>query len=119
MSISGWNKKVSPEAAKFYDEWVAFYDREPQWSDTYTVATYEIMAQAIAKVGYEDLDKLRDVIATDTFVTSYTTVKFEGQFNRNFPASVSQWLNGIHEPIMPKATRKVTIQYPKKPWPPM
>lgn len=119
MGPGGWNPGIPyPEAKEFYDKFLAMHGRPPcNWSSAHGYATLQVYEQAIAKVGFEDLEKLRDVIATETFMTAIGPVKYENQFNFLQPSMVGQWQNGVFESIAPKETSTAEPIYPKPPWP--
>lgn len=88
-------------ARKFYDNYVARYDQEPDYLNaSLAYLSLEILEQAVAKVGL-DKEKLRETIATDTFETINGKVKFEGVQNVITPTAFLQIQDGHLQLIWP------------------
>lgn len=115
----GWNPKVPyPGAQEFYDKFLAFNDRPPcGFGTAYGYAMFQVLEQSIAKVGFQDREKLRDVIATDEFMTVIGPVKFEDNYNIHHPGLLGQWQKGTYEIVWPKEQSTAAFVYPKPPWP--
>jgi branched-chain amino acid transport system substrate-binding protein len=117
MGAGTWNPKVSPTAKEWYDRYVKRWGVEPdRWGTAGGYATVEIMQKAIEIAGTLDPVKVRNVIASETFDTVLSPVKFIDQFNPNYPGEVGQWQNGEFE-VVDKAKRTAKPIYPKPPWP--
>lgn len=116
MGAGVWNPKISPEAKEWYDRYVKRWGEEPdRWGTAGGYATCEIMQKAIEIAGSLDPKKIRDIIAREKFDTVLGPVKFENQFNVNYPGHVGQWQNGEFE-VVDKATRTAKPIYPKPAW---
>ena len=116
MGPGGWSPEQCPEAQEFYDKFMAMHGREPDyWTSAYGYATLQVMEQAIAKVGFEDRDALRDCIASETFTTANGKIKFENQYNITHAYLHGQWQNGVFKAVFPTKGRLPI--YPKPPWP--
>jgi len=115
---SAWTKDINPEAKQFYDSWVAMYNAPPTIYNAWGIGSYSVLQQAIEKVGLEDLEKLRNYIATNTFETPYGTVKFEDMYNYTHPGQVMQFQNGSLQIVAPTDSKfAVPGIYPKPAWP--
>ena len=75
------------------------------------------MQQAIEKAGTLNREKIRDVLASETFETVIGPVKYVDQFNVQSPGEVGQWQNGAFEVVAAKEKRTAAPIYPKPPWP--
>jgi len=80
-------------------------------------ASLQILEQAIKKVGDLDREKIRDVIATDTFDTVIGPMRFEKGINVQWPGDIGQWQKGVYEVMMTKEFRTADPLYPKPDWP--
>jgi branched-chain amino acid transport system substrate-binding protein len=117
MGSGVWNPKISPAAKEWFDRYTKRWGEEPdRWGTAGGYATGQILAQAIEKAGTLDPVKVRDVIASQTFDTVLCPVKFDDQFNINYPGHVGQWQNGEFLAI-DKPNRQAKPIFPKPPWP--
>ena len=119
MAPGGWNPGLPfPKAKQYYDKFLKLHGRPPDYfSGPYLYAAFEIWEQAIEKVGFKDREKLRNVIASETFDTVVGPVKYVDQFNVNHPSLVGQWQGGIFQPIAPKKAWTAKPIFPKPEWP--
>ena len=117
MGAGVWNPNVPFKGAReWYERYVKRWKIEPdRWGTAGGYASCQIMQQAIEKAGTLDGQKVRDVIASETFETVLCNIKFEDQFNINYPGHVGQWQNGEFE-VVDKATRTKDPIYPKPAW---
>lgn len=117
MSEGGWSPKISPQAQDYFDKFQKLHNTPPDYfSAPYGYAAYQIYGKAIEKAGTLDKDKVRDVMAKETFSTVNGPVKFEGQINNLFPSAIGQWQNGVFEAISPKESMTSKPIYPKPEW---
>ena len=119
MGVGAWNKKVdAPGAREFFDAYLERWGVEiPRWGEATTYAALQILEKAIEITGTLDQTKLRDVIASETFMTVNGPVKFVDGVNIYFPGQTGQWQKGEYEIISPKDKRTAQPIYPKPPWP--
>jgi len=120
MGPGGWNPGIPyPEAKEFHDKFLAMHGRPiDNFSGPYGYALLQVLEQAIAMVGFEDREALRDIIATETFdTTCIGPVKFVDQANIVHGSLTGQWQSGVFEAVGPKATMTAEPIYPKPPWP--
>jgi branched-chain amino acid transport system substrate-binding protein len=80
-------------------------------------ASLQVLEQAIQKVGDLNREKIRDVIAKDTFNTVIGPMRFEKGVNVQWPGNIGQWQKGVYEVVMPKEFRTAAPEYPKPNWP--
>jgi branched-chain amino acid transport system substrate-binding protein len=94
------------------------YGARPGLLEASGFAAIELIAQAIAKAGSLDTDKLRNVLLTNEFETCYTRVKFDEQgCNTLFEPLVGQWINNDLEIIWPINQSTAKPIYPYSPTP--
>jgi branched-chain amino acid transport system substrate-binding protein len=120
MGAGAWNPKVPYKGAKeFWDRMVAFSGAggTDWYGNAFCYANVQVVEQAIERAGTLDRQKVRDVIANETFDTVIGPVKFENQFNIQSPGEVGQWQNGEFEVVAAKEKRTAQPIYPKPPWP--
>ena len=119
ISPGGWNPGLPyPKAKEYYDKFLKLHGRSPDyWSGPYAYALLEVYEQAIGIAGFRNREKLRNVIASETFDTVIGPVKFVDQFNIYHPSQLGQWQNGIFQAIAPKKTMTADPIYPKPEWP--
>jgi branched-chain amino acid transport system substrate-binding protein len=117
MGAGVWNPKLPyPGVKEWFDRYVKKWGVEPdRWGTAGGYATCEILQKAIEIVGSLDPVKIRDVIAREKFDTVLGPVKFENQFNINYPGDVGQWQNGEFE-VVDKGKRTADPIYPKPQW---
>ena len=107
-----------PGAKEFFEAYQKKYGKEsPRGGAASAYASLQILAQAIQKVGDLNREKIRDVIATDTFNTIIGPMKFVKGVNTQWPGDIAQWQNGVYEVMMPKEFRTAKPLYPKPAWP--
>lgn len=111
-------KMPYPGAKEFFEAYRKKYGKEcARGGAAGAYVSLQILEQAIQKVGDLDNEKIRDVIATDTFDTIIGPVRFEKGINVQWPGDLAQWQNGVYEVIMPKKYRTAAPIYPKPNWP--
>jgi branched-chain amino acid transport system substrate-binding protein len=117
MGAGVWNPNIPVKGAReWYDAYVKRWQVEPdRWGTAGGYATGQIMQKAIEIAGTLDGEKVRDVIASETFDTVLGPLKFENQFNTFYPGHVGQWQSGEFE-VVDKATRTNEPIYPKPAW---
>ena len=120
MGAGAWNPDVPYPGAK------EFWDRMTAWSgpggtdwygNAWCYSAVQVLQQAIEIAGTLDREKIRDVIATETFDTVIGPVRFVNQFNIQSPGEVGQWQNGEFEIVAAKEKRTAEPIYPKPAWP--
>ena len=120
MGPGAWNAKTSNEAAEFEEH---FMERWPDlsvdyWGHLIYWAGCQFFEQAIEKAGTLDQDKIRGIMATETFDTALGPMKFENGINVSHPGQMGQWQDGVFEVIGPEDKKTADPIYPKPEWPP-
>jgi len=118
ITIGHWTpaKTDWAKAKPFFDAYVAKFNEKPDYLDSaLAYMSCEILQQAVAKAGL-DREKIRQVIAGDSFDTINGPVKFDGVQNASTPTSFLQFQAGEAQLVWPPeiATAKVM---PKPAWP--
>jgi branched-chain amino acid transport system substrate-binding protein len=80
-------------------------------------ATMQIIEQGIQRVGDLNREKIRKVIANETFDTIIGPMSFKDNINQQWPGEIGQWQKGVYEVMMPKEFRTAKPMYPKPAWP--
>jgi branched-chain amino acid transport system substrate-binding protein len=76
------------------------------------------LEQAIEKAGTLNREKLRDVIATEEFMTVDGPVKFAGERTNTLARhGMCQWQNGVIEVVWPSDVATAPLEIPKPSWP--
>jgi len=116
----GFDPNATPETKNYFKKYQEVNGFEPDYySAPWGYASYQIFEQAIEKAGTLDRDKVRDVLATETFTNTAAgriTFKFHDHFNFELPSYYGQWQKGKFESIAPKKTRTAKPIYPKPVW---
>ncbi|MEX1109117.1 MAG: amino acid ABC transporter substrate-binding protein [Dongiaceae bacterium] len=118
VTIGHWSpyKTEWARAKPFFDAYVAKYQTTPDYLDSaLAYMSCEILQQAVAVAGL-DHDKLREVIASNTFETINGPVKFEGVSNVTTPTSFLQFQGGEAHLVWPESVATAPFQ-PKEAWP--
>jgi len=111
-------KMPYPGAKDFFEGYKKMYGKEAAMGgEPAAYASLEILEQAIKKVGDLNREKIRDVIAKDTFDTVIGPMRFEKGVNVQWPGDIGQWQKGVYEVMMPKQFRTAAPWYPKPNWP--
>jgi branched-chain amino acid transport system substrate-binding protein len=115
-----WSQKLPwPGAKEFYDNYVKRWNCAPDYLDS--VLSYQvcqIMEQAVEKAGTLDLEKIRDVIATEKFTTIDGPIKFSGEVTNTLARrGLLQWQEGEVEAIWPPEKSTAELLIPKPSWP--
>ncbi len=118
MGFGVTNPKLPyPGTKEYFERHTKRFNKQPdRWASAFTYASLQVLEQAIEKSGTLDRKKLRDVIASDTFMTVAGPVKFVGGFNIHFPGHIGQWHNGEFEVVAPKKNRAIEPIFPKPDW---
>jgi branched-chain amino acid transport system substrate-binding protein len=116
-----WNFKTSPGAKEFCDKFIPRYG-EPGvdwWGHLFYWSSVQFLEQAIEKAGTLNQEKIKDVMAKETFETALGPTWFEeGRLAPAcHPGEIGQWQKGVFEVVAPK--EKVTAKFisPKPAWP--
>jgi branched-chain amino acid transport system substrate-binding protein len=116
-----WNCKSSPGAREFCDKFIARYG-EPAvdwWGHIFYWSSLQFFEQAIEKAGTLNQEKIKDVMAKETFETALGPTWFEE--GRLAPAchlgQIGQWQKGEFEVVAPKGKATATPLVPKPVWP--
>ena len=113
-------KMPYPGAKEYFEAYQKKYGKEPARGGAPSAyATMQILEQAIKRVGDLDREKIRNVIATETFDTIIGPMSFKDNINQQWPGDIGQWQNGVYEVMMPKKYRTAKPMYPKPDWPKM
>jgi branched-chain amino acid transport system substrate-binding protein len=111
-------KMPYPGAKEFFDGYKKMFNQEAAMGgEPAAYASLQILEQAIKKVGDLNREKIRDVIAKDTFDTVIGPMRFEKGVNVQWPGDIGQWQKGVYEVVMPKQFRTAAPLYPKPNWP--
>ncbi len=129
IAINNWHPDFYPEAKELYDMYIKKYGHNPPshalglaWLSCIT------LQQAIEKAGTLDPQKIREVLATETFHTPFGIVKFENQVNTKSLIVFDQWQNGELRPVfvlrgvypnveIANDIKTSKLEYPKPSWP--
>jgi branched-chain amino acid transport system substrate-binding protein len=118
VTVGHWSphQDAWPRAKPFFDAYVARFGQNPDYLDSaLAYISLEILQQAVAKAGL-DKEKLRDVIATDTFDTINGPVKFDGVQNATTPTMFLQLQGGEAQIVWPPDMSTAAFE-PKPAWP--
>jgi branched-chain amino acid transport system substrate-binding protein len=111
-------KMPYPGAREYFEGYKKMFNEESAMGgEPAAYASLQILEQAIQKVGDLNREKIRDVIAKDTFDTIIGPMRFEKGINVQWPGDIGQWQKGVYEVVMPKQFRTATPIYPKPNWP--
>ena len=111
-------KMPYPGAKEFFEGYKKMFNEEAAMGgEPAAYASLQILEQAIQKVGDLNREKIRDVIAKDTFDTVIGPMRFEKGVNVQWPGDIGQWQKGVYEVMMPKQFRTAAPIYPKPNWP--
>src|SRR5213594_3516819 len=80
-------------------------------------ACVQILANAIARAGSLDRDRIRDAIAATDMTTVIGPVKFRADGTGIVNAVFVQWLNGKQELVWPRDSATAKLAYPAPPFP--
>jgi len=114
-----WTEKgPGPGSKEFYDSYVERWNKLPDNLDSaLSWVGCQVMEQAIDKAGTLDPEKLRDVIATEEFVTIEGPKKFAGSICvTGYPGHL-QWQKGKVEIVWPPEIATAELMIPKPAWP--
>jgi branched-chain amino acid transport system substrate-binding protein len=111
-------KMPYPGAKEYFEGYKKMFNEESAMGgEPAAYASLQILEQAIQKVGDLNREKIRDVIAKDTFGTIIGPMRFEKGVNVQWPGDIGQWQKGVYEVMMPKQFRTAAPIYPKPNWP--
>ena len=123
MAEGAFNEKSSAGTADLVKRIKTRYGKEQPidwWGHAVYWAAMEVWEQAIERAGTLDQDKIREIMATQTFKTILgPETKFDelGLLTKeSYTGQIGQWQNGIFEVIDPGPRRTAEPQYPKAPW---
>lgn len=117
ISIGFWSRNAkTPGTREFFEAYRKRWNVDPDEKDTTVAyASCQILEQAVAKAGV-DPEKLRQVLANETFETIIGPVKYNDQnINDHISAGFTQIQNGINEVVWPVELATSKIQK-KAPW---
>ena len=128
MAEGAWNAKSSPEAAVFAEKLTAKVGAPnvDWWGAIVYYAALQHFQQAIEKAGTLDNEKVREVIASETFETVVGPFRWECAADgkgggllpqESYAGQIGQWQNGIFEVVDPGDRRTAAPIYPKPDWP--
>jgi branched-chain amino acid transport system substrate-binding protein len=121
MAGGAWNYKTSPQAKEFRDKFVARYGEGllEQWGTLMFWGALQFFEQAIEKAGTLNQEKIRDIMAKETFDTALGPTWFEnGRLAPEcHPGEIGQFQNGLFEVVGRKEKATATPLIPKPPWP--
>jgi branched-chain amino acid transport system substrate-binding protein len=122
MGGGAWNRKSSPAAAEFYDASIERFGEGgiDMWGNLYYWGSLQFLEQAIEKAGTLNQEKIRDIMAKETFDTALGKTWFDENHNlavECHPGEIGQWINGEWEVILPKDKATAEPIFPKPAWP--
>jgi branched-chain amino acid transport system substrate-binding protein len=105
-------------AKEYFEAYRKMFGKEPARGGAPSAyATMQIIEQGIQRVGDLNREKIRKVIATETFDTIIGPMSFKDNINQQWPGEIGQWQKGVYEVMMPKEFRTAKPMYPKPAWP--
>jgi branched-chain amino acid transport system substrate-binding protein len=121
MGSGAWNCKSSPGAKEFCDKFNSRYG-EPAvdwWGHLFYWGSLQFFEQAIEKAGTLNQEKIKNVMAKETFNTALGPTWFEGGRLAPgcHPGEIGQWQKGVFEVVARKEKAGAALLYPKPPWP--
>ena len=121
MGGGAWTCKSSPGAKEFCDKFIGRYG-DPAvdwWGHLFYWSSLQFFEQAVEKAGTLSQEKIKNVMAKETFTTALGPTWFEG--GRLAPAchpgEIGQWQKGVFEVVSPKDKVTSKLIYPKPAWP--
>jgi branched-chain amino acid transport system substrate-binding protein len=116
-----WNRKSSPGAREFSEKFIARYG-EPAldwWGHLFYWSSLQFFEQAVEKAGTLNQEKIRDVMATETFETALGPTWFEGGVLAPacHPGEIGQWQKGVFEVVASREKATAPFMVPKPAWP--
>jgi branched-chain amino acid transport system substrate-binding protein len=116
-----WNCKSSPGTKEFCDKFIARYG-EPAvdwWGHVFYWGALQFFEQAIEEAGTLNQEKIRDVMAKETFETALGPTWFEGGRLAPVchPGAIGQWQKGVFEVVAPRDKATAAPLIPKPAWP--
>jgi branched-chain amino acid transport system substrate-binding protein len=119
--FTSFSPKQSAKAQELADKLYAGKpeDLQDPWGHPLYWASLEIWKQAIEKAGTLDQEKIRDIIASETFETVLGPTWFEnGLLSKDcHPGEIGQWIDGVYEVVGPVDKATAEMVYPKPEWP--
>ena len=113
-------KMPFPGAKEYFEAYQKKYGKESARGGAASAyASMQVLEQAIQKAGDLNREKIRDIIATQTFDTIIGPMHFKNNINQQWPGEIGQWQKGVYEVMMPKKYRTAKPWYPKPAWPKM
>ena len=117
-----WNCKSSPGAKEFCEKFSARYGEKVSfdfWGHLMYWASLQFFEQAIEKAGTLNQEKIKDVMAKETFETVLGPTWFEGGLLAPacHPGEIGQWQKGVFEVVAPKEKTTAKPLFPKPAWP--
>jgi len=122
MGPGAWNEKSADGVPAFVERFKKRWGKgdEPiamdHWGHLPYYAGLEFFQKAVEKAGSLDHDKIRDIIASETFDTTMGPVKFEKGMMLGHVGQMGQWQDGVFEVIGPEEQRTAKPLYPKPEW---
>jgi branched-chain amino acid transport system substrate-binding protein len=107
-----------PGAQEFYDGMIERWGHPPDLllgADGFHAAT--LMQQAIERAGTLDPEKIRDVLATEEFLTIEGPVRLRDGVNELAVPGVIQWQEGLAQTVWPPEMATTELTFPKPQWP--
>jgi len=107
-----------PGAKEFYDNMLKRWGHPPDLlngADGWHAA--QLMQLAIEKAGTLDPEKIRNVLATEEFVTIEGPVRLRNGINELASPGVIQWQQGMAQVVWPQEKATAEFEFPKPAWP--
>jgi branched-chain amino acid transport system substrate-binding protein len=121
LGSGAWNCKSSPGAKEFCNKFIPSYgeDAVDWWGHLFYWVSLQFFEQAIEKAGTLNQEKIRDVMATETFDTALGPTWFENGVlaPECHAGQIGQWQKGVFEVVAPRVKATAPFMIPKPSWP--
>jgi branched-chain amino acid transport system substrate-binding protein len=117
MLMPGWNPGVKfAGVTEMVQAHQAKYGKGAQATTGPAYAAVQILADAIARAGSLDRDKIRDAIAATDMMTVAGQVKFNSDGTGQVITVINQWQDGKQVLVWPPDQAVGQVEYPAMPW---
>ena len=117
MNMPGWNPAMKfPGVSDLVQAYQTKYGKSAQATTGPAYAAVQILADAIARAGSLDRDKIRDAIAATNMTTVEGPVKFNPDGTGQVMTVINQWQDGKQVLVWPPDQAMGKIAYPATPW---
>jgi branched-chain amino acid transport system substrate-binding protein len=117
MNMPGWNPAMKfAGVSDMVQAHQAKYGKAAQATTGPAYAAMQILADAIARAGSLDHDKIRDAIAAADMTTVEGPVKFNADGTGQVTTVINQWQDGKQVLVWPPDQAVGKVAYPATPW---